>query len=535
MTVKKRKGECKIRFAVSPFVLCTLLNMKGIRLMNISPQLKVIQKISTIITHERNVESMLEKVLEIIESEMGMIRGTFALLDGNTLHVEVSRGLTESEKKLGLYHIGEGITGHVAESGKSQLIPDIRNDSRFLNKTGARHYSEQVAFICVPLLHHEQVIGTLSIDRPVKKETNLESDTAFLEIIANITADAVSAWMKVHEEQKNLLDENQKLRSMLQKAPGKLIGSCREMQQVYRELRQVAPTDATVLIRGASGTGKELLAHAIVELSGRKNKPFITLNCAALPENLVESELFGHEKGSFTGAVSRRIGRAEAADGGTLFLDEIGDLTMQTQVKLLRFLQERTFSRVGSNEELHSNVRFLAATSRNLEELMGKKLFREDLFYRLNIFPIMMPSLAQRSSDIILLAEHFIEILNVKYNKKISQISPSATQLLMSYSWPGNVRELENCMERAVLTSIDDCIHSYNLPPSLQSGVESPVNISAKGSLAEILSRYEYDVLKETIARHNGNLSAAGRELELSPRMMNYRMNRLGIKKNTQR
>ena len=266
-----------------------------------------------------------------------------------------------------------------------------------------------------------------------------------------------------------------------------------------------------------------------MELSSRKDKPFITLNCAALPENLVESELFGHEKGAFTGAVSRRIGRAEAANGGTLFLDEIGDLTTQTQVKLLRFLQERTFSRVGSNEELHSDVRFLAATSRNLEELMEKKLFREDLFYRLNIFPIMMPSLAKRSSDIILLAEHFIEILNVKYNKKISQISPSATQLLMSYSWPGNVRELENCMERAVLTAADDSIHSYNLPPSLQSSSEAPVNISAKGTLAEILARCEYDILKDTIARHNGNLSAAGRELGLSPRMMNYRMNRLGL------
>ena len=243
----------------------------------------------------------------------------------------------------------------------------------------------------------------------------------------------------------------------------------------------------------------------------------------------MESELFGHEKGAFTGAVSRRIGRAEAADGGTLFLDEIGDLTMQTQVKLLRFLQERTFSRVGSNEELHSNVRFLAATSRNLEELMEKKLFREDLFYRLNIFPIMMPSLAQRSSDIILLAEHFIEMLNLKYDKKITRLSPSATRLLMSYSWPGNVRELENCMERAVLTATDDCIHSYNLPASLQAAGEHSVPHAVKGSLDEMLANCEREILTDAIARNNGNLSAAGRELGLSPRMMNYRMNRLGL------
>ncbi|MBR5680996.1 MAG: sigma 54-interacting transcriptional regulator, partial [Clostridia bacterium] len=317
----------------------------------VNPQLLVIQKVSSVITRERDVEALLESVLDIIESDMGMIRGTFALLYGDTLRIEVSRGLAETEKKLGHYRIGEGITGHVAETGLSHVIPDLRNDARFLNRTGARHYTEQVAFLCVPLIHHEKVIGTLSIDRPVLPDTDLDSDVAFLEIVANMTADAAAACVEIHDERESLLEENRKLRSMLQKAPGKMIGNCREMQLVYEQLRQVAPSDATVLIRGASGTGKELLAHAIVELSARKNKPFITLNCAALPENLVESELFGHEKGAFTGAVSRRIGRAEAADGGTLFLDEIGDLTMQTQVKLLRFLQERTFSRVGSNEE----------------------------------------------------------------------------------------------------------------------------------------------------------------------------------------
>lgn len=498
---------------------------------SVNPQLLVMQKVSSVITHERDVEAMLEKVLEILEEDMGMIRGTFALLYGDTLRVQVSRGLTDAEKKLGFYHVGEGITGHVAKTGRSHVIPDLRKDSRFLNKTGARHYDEQVAFLCVPLLHHERIIGTLSIDRPVNAETDLDSDTAFLEIVANITGDAASAWMMIHEEQENLKEENRKLRNMLQNAPGKLIGNCREMRQVYDELRQVAPTDATVLIRGESGTGKELLAHAIVELSGRRDKPFIILNCAALPENLVESELFGHEKGAFTGAVSRRIGRAEAADGGTLFLDEIGDLTMQTQVKLLRFLQERTFSRVGSNEELHSNVRFLAATSRNLEDLMKKKLFREDLFYRLNIFPIMMPSLAQRSSDIILLAEHFIEMLNLKYNKKITQLSPAATRLLMSYSWPGNVRELENCMERAILTTADNCIHSYNLPPSLQAMNEKSSVYVQEGSLERMLANCEREILTEAITRNNGNLSAAGRALGLSPRMMNYRMNRLGLSK----
>jgi len=497
----------------------------------ITPQILVIQKISSVLIHERDVESMLGKVLSIIESDMHMLRGTFALLYGDTLRIEVSQGMDEKSRQRGRYRIGEGITGHVAETGRSHVIPDLRNDPRFLNRTGTRHYDSQVAFICVPLLHHERVIGTLSIDRPVTEDTVLESDVAFLEIIANITADAAAACIEMHNERETLLEENRKLRDMLHKTPGKLIGNCREMQQVYEQLHQVASSDATVLIRGASGTGKELLAHAIVELSSRRDKPFITLNCAALPENLVESELFGHEKGSFTGAVARRIGRAEAADGGTLFLDEIGDLSVPMQVKLLRFLQERTFSRIGSNEELHSNVRFLAATSRNLEDLMAKKLFREDLYYRLNIFPIMMPSLAQRKSDIILLAEHFIDRLNVKYNKRIARISPGAIRLLMNYAWPGNVRELENCMERAVLTARDECVHSYNLPPSLQTGDTGSGGHPAAGALDEMIANYEREILTETIRRNNGNYSAAGRELGISPRMMNYRMNRLGLTK----
>ena len=381
-------------------------------------EISVLQEISSAIVHERDVKALLNKVLDVLNRGMGMLRGTVTLRHGDTLVIEASQGLDESEQRLGHYRIGEGITGHVAETGRPHVIPDIRRDSRFLNRTRARDdESGQIAFICVPIMHREQLIGTLSIDRRVTPETDLDDDVALLKIIGNITADAASLLLREEEEREELLEENRKLRQMLHSNPGELIGNCREMQQIYEQVRQVAPSDATVLIRGSSGTGKELLARAIVGLSPRRDKPFVILNCAALPEALVESELFGHEKGSFTGANARRIGRAEAADGGTLFLDEIGDLTLQTQVKLLRFIQERTFSRVGSNVELRSDVRFLAATSRNLEELMEKRLFREDLYYRLNIFPIVMPDLVKRKSDIILLAEHFVEKMNLKYNK----------------------------------------------------------------------------------------------------------------------
>ncbi len=496
-------------------------------------EISVIQEISSAVIHERNVETLLEKILSVLERKMGMLRGTFSLLHGSELTIEASCGLSSEEKKLGHYRLGEGITGIVAESGRPCVVPDLRKDKRFLNRTGSRHYDRQVAFICVPLVFRDDVIGTLSIDRPVDEGSDLDSDVALLVIVANLTAEAAAACIELHKERESLLEENRRLRGMLAGNPGNMVGNCREMQQVYEQIRQVAPSDATVLIRGESGTGKELLARAIVDLSPRRDKPFVTLNCAAMPENLVESELFGHEKGAFTGAINRRIGRAEAADGGTLFLDEIGDLSLPTQVKLLRFLQERTFSRVGSNDELRSNVRFLAATSRNLEELMEKKLFREDLYYRLNIFQIVMPALARRRSDIILLAEHFIEKMNVKYNKNVSRISPPAVNMLMAYHWPGNVRELENCMERAVITASDNCIHSHNLPPTLQfhspDTARSSVLNEGHPAIDIMLAEYERDIIKEALERHNGNISAAGRELGVSPRMMNYRMNKLGI------
>ena len=480
-------------------------------------EITVLQEISSAIVHERNADALLNKVLDVLNRRMGMLRGTFTLLQGDTLTIEASQGLDENERQLGRYHIGEGITGHVAETGRPHLIPDIRRDSRFLNRTKSRDSKEPVAFICVPIIHLEQVVGTLSIDRRIAPDTDLENDMALLEIIGNITAEAVSVAQKEHEERENLLEENRKLRRMLAENPGEMVGNCRAMQQVYELVRQVAPSDATVLIRGSSGTGKELVARAIVNLSPRREKPFVCLNCAALPENLVESELFGHEKGAFTGATGRRIGRAEAADGGTLFLDEIGDLSLQTQVKLLRFIQERTFSRVGSNAELRSNVRFLAATSRNLEELMSKKLFREDLYYRLNIFPISMPDLSKRKSDIILLAEHFIEKMNVKYGKKVSRLSTPAINMLMAYHWPGNVRELENCIERAVLTAQDECIHGYNLPPSLQTGKESGTELlpDGKASFNTLVDSYERELIVEALKRNSGNMSDAARALGL--------------------
>lgn len=504
--------------------------------INKSPDLEmvVLREISSAIVNERNGAALLQHILDVLYRRMKMLRGTFTIRRGNDLMIEASHGLDEQEMKRGHYRVGEGITGHVAETGLPHVIEDISQDSRFLNRTRTRKSGEKVAFICVPIIHLQQVIGTLSIDRPVDRNTDLERDQKLLEIVGNIVGDALAASLQAHEERAALMAENEKLRQLLTTNPGELIGNCRPMLQVYEQIRQVAPSDATVLIRGSSGTGKELVARAVVNLSGRKDRPLVTLNCAAMPENLLESELFGHEKGSFTGATARRIGRAEAADGGTLFLDEIGDLSLQMQVKLLRFLQEKTFSRVGSNRELHSDVRFIAATSRNLEELMAENKFREDLYYRLNIFPIVMPDLAKRKGDVMLLAEHFLSKFNLKYGKDIKRLSTPAINMLMAYHWPGNVRELENCMERAVITAQEDCIYGYNLPASLQMPSHEappPPDGEDHADLPTMVDSFERELIVAALKRSPGNMSAAARELGVSPRVLHYKMHRLGIQK----
>ena len=327
--------------------------------------------------------------------------------------------------------------------------------------------------------------------------------------------------------------ECQKIRNIIEGIPGELIGNTREMREVSKLVRQIAPTGATVLIRGKAGTGKEYVARSIHELSDRKNSPFIALNCDALSEgtNSFESELFGFERGAFTGATNRHIGKAEQANGGTLFLDEVADLSLTAQIKLLQFIQDQTFNRLGSNIIQRANVRLIASTGKNLEAMMQRGTFREDLYYRLNIFQISLPELIQRKTDILLLADHFIEKMNLKYGKKILRLSTPAIDMLMSYHWPGNVRELENCIEHACLATTDVCINAYDLPPTLQTDVTSGTAVLPEGNspLSTLMDSYEREILSEALRRHDGNMSAAGRDLSVSPRMMLYKIRRLGI------
>jgi len=496
-------------------------------------ELNVLYHISHAILHQRDVSSLLQEVLDVLLNEMNIEHAVLTLKRGNSLIIEAASGLSNSEKKRGHYKIGEGVTGKVALSGKSKIIPDISKDQAFLNKTG-KGKNVKAAFLCVPVQHEGEVIGTLSITHPPASSKQLNKILGFLETMANILADAVATLRAEIEEKELLKAENERLKRELgtQFRPGSIVGNCGNMQAVYGMIAQVADSPATVLIRGESGTGKELVAKAIHYASSRKDQPFIAVNCAALPENLIESELFGHEKGSFTGASTQRKGRFELAHKGTLFLDEIGDISLSVQVRLLRVLQEKVFERVGGHDQIKTDVRVIAATSRNLEELISRGLFREDLYYRLNIFPIHLPPLRERKSDMMLLADHFLEKYNKMYNKNVRRISTPAINMMTTYHWPGNVRELESCIERAVLMTSNDVLTAYALPPSLQTAQASNTDLMKSKSSADfatLVASFERELIVDALKNNRGNVAAAARHLETTKRILHYKIDKLDI------
>jgi Nif-specific regulatory protein len=334
---------------------------------------------------------------------------------------------------------------------------------------------------------------------------------------------------RLEAERQRLQDENNSLRLELKERYGftNLVGTSGPMRQVHEQLARVARANTTVLLRGESGTGKELLAHAIHYNSARAKRPFVKVSCAALPHDLIESELFGYERGAFTGAHGMKKGRFEIASGGTLFLDEIGELTPMTQVKLLRVLQEREFERVGGTESIKVNIRLVAATNKDLEKAIAKGEFREDLYHRLNVFTIFVPPLRERKSDVMLLADHFLEKFAREHNKQVRRISTPAIDMLASYHWPGNVRELANVVERAVVVCDANVIHAHHLPPTLQTAEASGTTLTR--TLRETLEAVERDALQDALKSARGNRAKAARLLGSTERVFNYRVRKYGI------
>jgi Nif-specific regulatory protein len=333
----------------------------------------------------------------------------------------------------------------------------------------------------------------------------------------------------VEADKHRLTEENEHLRDELREryAFRNIIGNSAAIQQVYEQVAQVARTNTTVLVRGESGTGKEMIAHAIHYNSPRAKKPFIKVSAAALPESLIESELFGYERGAFTGAQGSKKGRFELAEGGTLFLDEIGDLNPSTQVKLLRVLQEREIERLGGTTSIKINVRLIAATHQPLESLMEEGKFRADLYYRLAVFTIFAPPLRERKPDIMLLVDHFVEKYAREHGKRIRRVSTPAIDMLTSYHWPGNVRELENTIERSVLVCDGGVIHGHHLPPTLQTAEAS--DTIPRQSLEESVAAFERDLLQDALKTTRGNRAQAARLLDTTERIFNYKVRRYSI------
>ncbi len=496
-------------------------------------EMDVLVSISRLLTSRSGQRELLTAVLDELEKKLGMLRGTVMLLSpgGDELSVEVARDVPAEQRRGLRYQRGEGVIGAVLQSGRPALVPCVSKEPRFTNRIHQRPILEDddFSFLCVPIMLESEIVGTLSVDLPPQEVELLQEQSRLLEIVASMIAFDVNARRTEAAQQEKMTEENLRLRNALEERfrPENIIGNSHIMRSVYLRIHQVAQTATTVLIRGESGTGKELVASAIHYSSPRAHQPLVKVNCAALNENLLESELFGHEKGAFTGALYGRTGRIEEAEGGTLFLDEIGDFSPAIQVKLLRVLQEREFERVGSNKTFKADIRVVAATNRDLEAAVEAGTFHQDLYYRINVFPITLPPLRQRRDDILLLADHLVAKYAKKMGKEVRRISTHAINMMLAYHWPGNVRELENCIEHAVLLSTEGTIHGHTLPPSLQ--LPELAETANQGSLRARVGIVEKDMLMDALKTTHGNVAAAARHLGITPRMVRYKLRKLSI------
>ncbi len=499
---------------------------------NRDKELLAILEVSKVLTASFDLERNLTSAMETLSNLLEMQRGCVYLLDpiSKDLRIVAAHGLTREEIKKGKYRIGEGIVGRVIETGSPMFVPNIGEEPKFLNRTKSRPAKQGISFLCIPIELKGEILGVISADRIYSEEHgSVDDDIRVLTIVASLIAQFVGLWKSYQEADK----EREELRLQLKErfSIPNLIGESDRFQSVLKAVSKVANTDATVLLLGESGTGKELIARTIHYQSPRAKGPFVAVNCAALPENLLEMELFGAEKGAFTGATERRIGRFERAHGGTIFLDEIGELPLSLQAKLLRVIQEKIFERLGSSKPIHADVRIIAATNRDLHDEVFRGNFREDLYWRLNVVAIMMPPLRERREDIPLLVDYYLKKFNKKYKKSI-ELSSDAMEILTGYSWPGNIRELANTIERLVIMAERNVIDRIDLPCNMYTEAEvttSHKRFSPGGSLSHEVESIEKERIIRALKENNYIQSRAARALGITPRQLGYRIKKYGI------
>ncbi len=514
---------------------------------------------------------VMREMLHLMSELLGLNRGRVVLAeadqpmhgsDAAPARIHFAYGLTKEEMARGVYGWGEGITGRVLATGQPILVQDIDAEAQFLARSVARAQlpQETVAFLALPIEVNHQTVGVLACHRIRSRKRHLNDDMALLKILSTLAGQILQLQALMQEKTRALEARNALLTHALEAAAVRygIIGSSSALLRALGELERVSQAQASVLLLGESGTGKELFARALHLSSQRRDAPFIKVNCAAIPDSLMESELFGHERGAFTGAANARAGWFEQADHGTIFLDEIGDMPLAMQTKLLRTLQEGTIVRLGGKREIKVDVRLVAATHRDLEQAVAQGGFRQDLFYRLNVIPIRLPSLRERREDIRSLALHFVNRAN-QANQRNVHLSPAALDLLERHPWPGNIRELGNVIERLVLLADNAQVSATELKrflpkenagptasadlatatgPRVAAGQVQPSNGLA-GNMQEAAAplvrdyrpahSHTVEELQRTMALHHGNQSRAAQALGLTVRQFGYRLRKAGL------
>jgi Nif-specific regulatory protein len=516
--------------------------------------LLVVEEAAKLIGQSADPEHAIIATLRLLSQMLGLNRGRVLLPESMTgsLRIRFAYGLTAEEKARGVYALGEGITGRVMKTGQTAIIQDIDDEPQYLRRAVDRITlpQETVAYIAVPLLKDDAPIGVLAVHRLRRRQRPFSADLRILRVVATLMTQILQIKQLITERTAQLVSENRSLKNALDSKGSAygILGESAALGHALRQAHRVADTGASVLLTGESGTGKEKFARMVHLASSRKDRPFVALNCAAIPKDLLESELFGHEKGSFTGASQSKKGRIELASGGTLFLDEIGDLNLELQSKLLRVLEEQVIQHVGGVRDIPVDVRIVAATHKNLQEAVNDGGFRIDLYYRLNVFPIHLPALRDRVGDVRILARHFLNSANQAYHRNVT-FGSGVLERLQDYDWPGNIRQLENVIKRAVLMASGEQMTYQEIESILVQeaqvsrdsgrhrapGAANVIPMPSPELRGSSVRPYawvredEGEAIMSALQRAGGNKTRAALSLGLTPRQFRYRLEKLGL------